>query len=86
MRSRHPSSVEATVRRESPWAMTAIGVFLFFGAVMASLAGTTLIWPGTLLDHVWVVNAPAGKLGAVCLGHSVSHATLAWLIHQWAES
>jgi hypothetical protein len=41
--------------------MTAIGVFLFFGAVMASLAGTTLIWPGTLLDHMWVLNAPAYK-------------------------
>jgi hypothetical protein len=39
--------------------MTAIGVFSFFGAVMASLAGTTLIWPGTLLDHMWAVNAPA---------------------------
>ncbi len=33
--------------------MTAMGVFLFFGAVMALLAGTTLIWRGTLLDsHV----------------------------------
>lgn len=39
--------------------MAAIGVFLFFGAVMASLAGTTLIWRGTLLDHMWVLNAPA---------------------------
>jgi hypothetical protein len=39
--------------------MTVIGVFLFFWAVMASLAGTTLIWPGTLLDHMLVVNAPA---------------------------
>ena len=26
---------------------------------MASLAGTTLIWRGTLLDHMWVLNAPA---------------------------
>jgi hypothetical protein len=59
MRGCHPSSVEATVRRETSWAMTAIGVFLFFGAVMASLAATTLIWPGTLLDHMWVLNAPA---------------------------
>jgi hypothetical protein len=41
--------------------MTAIGVFLFFGAVMASLAGTTLIWRGSLLDHMWVLNAPAYK-------------------------
>jgi hypothetical protein len=61
MRGVHPSSVEAPVRRDPPWAMTAIGVFLFFGAVMASLAGTTLIWPGTLLDHMWVLNAPAYK-------------------------
>ncbi len=53
------TSVELAVQRESPWAMTAIGVFLFFGAVMASLAGSTLIWPGTLLDHMWVLNAPA---------------------------
>jgi hypothetical protein len=61
MRGVHPSSVEAPVRRDSPWAMTAIGVFFFFGAVMASLAGTTLIWPGTLLDHMCVLNAPAYK-------------------------
>jgi hypothetical protein len=34
---------EAEVRGKSPWAMTAIGVFLVLGAIMASLAGTTLI-------------------------------------------
>jgi hypothetical protein len=61
MRGRHPSSVEPTVGEESPWAMTAIGVFLFFGAIMASLAGTTLIWRGTLLDRMWTLNAPAYK-------------------------
>jgi hypothetical protein len=58
---RHPSGVEATVRGETRWAMTAIGVFLFFGASMASLAGTTLSWQGTVLDHVWTLNAPAYK-------------------------
>jgi hypothetical protein len=26
---------------------------------MASLAGTTLIWRGTLLDHMWLLNPPA---------------------------
>lgn len=26
---------------------------------MASLAGTTLVWSGTALDRVWVLNAPA---------------------------
>ena len=49
MRERHPSSGEATVRGGSPRAMTAIGVFLFFDPVMASVAGTTLIWQGTFL-------------------------------------
>lgn len=61
MRGRHPSSVEAMVRGKSPWAMKGIGVFLFFGSVMASLAGATLIWRGTLLDHIWTLNAPAYK-------------------------
>jgi hypothetical protein len=59
MRGRHPSGVEVKVREEPRWAMAAIGVFLFFGAVMASLAGATLIWRGTLLDHMWVLNEPA---------------------------
>jgi hypothetical protein len=39
--------------------LAAIGVFLFFGAVMAALAGTTLIWHVTLLDNMWVLNASA---------------------------
>ncbi len=30
-----------------------------FGACMAALAGTTLVWPGTPLDKVWRLNAPA---------------------------
>jgi hypothetical protein len=41
--------------------MTAIGMFLFFGAIMAFLAGTTLIWQGTFLDHLWTLNTPAYK-------------------------
>jgi hypothetical protein len=48
--------------------MTAIGVFLLFGAVIAFLAGTSLLWRGTPLDRMWVLNphayaelAPFGK-------------------------
>jgi hypothetical protein len=41
--------------------MNAVGIFLFFGAALASLAGTTLIWRGTLLDRIWALNAPAYK-------------------------
>jgi hypothetical protein len=37
----------------------AVGVSLFFGATMALLAGTTLVWRGTILDGAWVVNAVA---------------------------
>ncbi len=44
-----------------PCGMTAVGVFLFFGATMASLAGTTLTWPGTFLDRLWVLNPTAHK-------------------------
>jgi hypothetical protein len=39
--------------------ITAVGIFLFFGAVMASLAGLTLVRPGTLLDRIWVLNQNA---------------------------
>ncbi|MGA7770814.1 MAG: hypothetical protein WCA27_31830 [Candidatus Sulfotelmatobacter sp.] len=40
---------------------TAIGVFLFFAAIMASLAGTTLLWQGTALGRIWVLNPTAYK-------------------------
>ena len=40
---------------------TAIGIFLFFGAVMAGLAAITLLWRGTPLDRLWVLNRMAYK-------------------------
>ena len=40
---------------------TAIGIFLFFGAILASLAATTLLWRGTVLDRVWALNPMAYK-------------------------
>jgi hypothetical protein len=44
---------------QSSRALTAIGVFLFFGAVMACFAGTTLLWRGTVLDRMWMLNSAA---------------------------
>jgi hypothetical protein len=47
--------------RISPQGFTAIGIFLFFGAIMSSLAATTLLWRGTVLDRVWALNPTAYK-------------------------
>lgn len=43
----------------SPRGITGVGVFLFFGTAMATLAGTLLIHPGTILDRAWVLNPVA---------------------------
>lgn len=55
-----------------PRGFEAVGVFLFFGFVMASFAGTTLLWRGTPLDRMWVLNlraynqlAPRGRVVGV---------------------
>src|SRR5712692_4737491 len=42
-----------------PRGMTAIGVFLLFGAVMAFIAGTSLLRRGTALDRMWALNPRA---------------------------
>jgi hypothetical protein len=52
-------SSATTVRTASPLAMSAVGIFLIFGASMSALAGTTLVWRGTALDKVWVLNQSA---------------------------
>ncbi len=53
------SMLDKAGRRKSTVGITAVGIFLFFGAVMAAFAGTTLIWRGTVLDELWALNMPA---------------------------
>ena len=38
-----------------------MGAFLLFGATMATLAGITLLFPGTILDPVWKLNPVASE-------------------------
>lgn len=45
-----------STRAQLPNGITAVGTFLFFGAAMASLAATTLLWRGTALDRIWALN------------------------------
>jgi hypothetical protein len=71
---------------------TAIGIFLFFGAIMAILAATTLLWRGTALDRVWTLNpgaykqlAPLGRwvgIAFLLLGSALSTAGLGWFRHR----
>jgi hypothetical protein len=62
------SSTPSASRLKPPRGLTAVGIFLLFGALMASLAGVTLVWRGTALDGMWALNpraynrlAPYGK-------------------------
>jgi hypothetical protein len=61
MRDRSSYGIDKLAGHAMPCGITAVGVFLFFGAIMASLAGTTLTWPGTSLDRMWALNPTAHK-------------------------
>src|SRR5580692_11050354 len=54
------TGLDCTVAPKTP-GFTAVGIFLFFGAIMSSLAATTLLWRGTALDRLWALNPIAYK-------------------------
>jgi len=45
----------------TPRGFAAIGIFLFLGAVVATLAAVPLLWRGTPLDRLWTLNPTAYK-------------------------
>lgn len=61
VQGRYPHERSAIVHDHPSRALTAIGIFLFFGAIVASLAGITLIWRGTILERMWALNPTAYK-------------------------
>ena len=60
MRDNDRAGLDLAVGPKTP-GFTAIGIFLFFGAIMASLAAATLLWRGTALDRLWALNPIAYK-------------------------
>jgi hypothetical protein len=87
MRDNVRTGLDLAVGTETP-GFTAVGIFLFFGAVMASLAATTLPWRGTALDRLWALNpiayeqlAPLGSVVGVfflLLGAVLTTAGIGW--------
>ena len=75
---------------------TAIGIFLFFGAVMAGLAAITLLCRGTPLDRLWVLNpiahnrlVPLGRTVGILfllLGAALTTAGVGWFRRRCLES
>ena len=65
--------------------MTAIGI----GAITASLAGATLLWRGTPLDRMWVLNVRAyNQLTRLGRAIGIPFLLLGWLYSrpEWAGS
>lgn len=80
---------QLSARTSVPRGITAAGIFLLFGAVMAFLAGTTLVWQGSALDRIWSLNphahkelAPFGRVAGIAfllLAATLTVACVGWL-------
>jgi len=86
--NRFRSEFDMAPQTKSPKGIIAVGILLFFAAIMASLAGTMLVWRGTTLDRLWLLNprayqelAPHGKSAGIpflLLGMGLAVAGTGW--------
>lgn len=86
MRNDDVSGHVSVVRK--PPGFTGIGIFPFFGALMAGLAASTLLRQGTALDRIWALKpaayaelAPHGKIIGILfllLSAAVACAGIGW--------
>ena len=53
-----------------PIGFFALGIFFFFGSLMAAYAAVTLLKPGTFLDRAWELN-PVGHAGLSSMGRAI---------------
>lgn len=91
MRDSDRTGLDLAVKHKLP-GFFAIGLFLFFGAIMASLAAITLLWRGTALDRIWALNPTAylqlaplgGTVGILflLLGAALASAGIGWFRHR----
>jgi hypothetical protein len=87
MQNNGRTALDLAVRPKTP-GFTAIGIFLFFGAMIGSLVATTLLWRGTPLDRLWTLNPMAYKVLAplggtfgflfLLLGAALTTAGIGW--------
>jgi hypothetical protein len=76
-------------RSDRSFGLTAMAVFLVFGATMATLAGITLLFPGSFLDPIWRLNPEAGEqlrqlgrgigIAFLGLGAAMAAAAIGWI-------
>jgi len=81
--------MSSTLEEQRPRGFVPIGAFFVFGATMAAYAAITLVFPGTFLDALWVLNkqghdglAALGRLAAlpfVVLSPMLALAAVGWL-------
>ncbi len=76
-------------RGDRSFGLTAMAVFLVFGATMATLAGITLLFPVSFLDPIWRLNPEAGEqlhqlgrgigIAFLGLGSAMVAAAIGWI-------